>query len=69
MTPPAGGLVLKGEPPAVAAVAGLSLSYPLRTDLLAQVVVPRDMSSTEARRLAGFIMTLAIDYAPTEIRM
>lgn len=68
IAPPTGSLTLRGDTPAVAAVAGLSLSYPLRTDFLAQVVVPRDMTSMEARRLAGFIMTLATDYAPTEIR-
>ncbi|HUN74374.1 MAG TPA: hypothetical protein VMU40_07660 [Steroidobacteraceae bacterium] len=67
--PGTGALAIKGDPPFVAAVAGLTLSYPLRADFLAQVVVPRDMTSAEARRLASFIMTLAADYAPTEFRM
>lgn len=43
---------------------GLSLSYPLRSNFLAQVVVPRDMSELEARRLGAFILTLATDYQP-----
>ena len=43
---------------------GLSLSYPLRSDFLAQVVIPRDMSELEAKRLGAFILTLATDYQP-----
>ncbi len=46
--------------PAVA--AGLSYAFPMRADFLAQVVVPRDMTSNEARRLTRFIMTLAQDF-------
>lgn len=45
--------------------SGLSLSYPLRPDFLAQVVIPRDMKSDEARRLSAFVMTLATDFSPT----
>ena len=44
----------------------LFYDYPLRSDFLAQVVVPRDLKSDEARRLCGFIMTLAADYQPKE---
>jgi len=44
---------------------GLSLSYPLRPDFLAQIVIPRDMKTDEARRLSAFVMTLATDFAPT----
>lgn len=47
--PPAGG-------------TGLSLAFPLRPDFLAQVVVPRDLKTDEAKRLAAFIATLAADY-------
>lgn len=43
---------------------GLSLSFPLRSDFLAQIVVPRDLKTDEARRLTAFISTLAVDYAP-----
>jgi hypothetical protein len=43
-------------------VAGLSYDYPIRPDFLAQVVVPRDLTSFEARRLTRFIMALAQDY-------
>ena len=42
--------------------SGLSLAFPLRQDFLAQVVLPRDLKSDEARRLAAFIATLAVDY-------
>ena len=40
---------------------GLALSYPLRPDFLAQVVIPRDMTVSEARRLSAFVMTLTVD--------
>jgi len=43
---------------------GLNLSYPLRADFLAQVVIPRDMSELEAKRLGAFVLTLAMDYQP-----
>lgn len=43
---------------------GLNLSYPLRADFLAQVVVPRDMNELEAKRLGAFILTLATDFQP-----
>jgi hypothetical protein len=45
--------------------AGLTLSFPLRADYLAQIVIPRDMNTAEARRLSSFIMTLAQDFAPS----
>lgn len=69
IVPLTGGAIVETTPPKLTAVAGLSLEYPLRADFLAQVVVPRDMTTFEARRLASFIMTLAADYQPTEIRM
>lgn len=49
--------------PPVSASSGLSLAFPLRSDFLAQVVVPRDLKTDEAKRLAAFIATLAIDYS------
>lgn len=51
-------------PPAAPASSGLSLAFPLRQDFLAQVVLPRDLKSDEAKRLAAFIATLAVDYSP-----
>ena len=44
---------------------GLPLSYPLRPDFLAQVVIPRDLTAEEARRLGAFLMALAADVRPT----
>jgi hypothetical protein len=44
--------------------SGLTLSYPLRTDFLAQIVIPRDLNTIEAKRLAGFLLTIAVDYTP-----
>jgi hypothetical protein len=44
---------------------GLPLSFPLRPDFLAQVVVPRDLTTAEAKRLSAFLLTLASDYEPT----
>ncbi len=50
--------------PSVSTSAGLPLSYPLRPDFLAQVVIPRDLTVEEARRLGAFLMTLAADFRP-----
>jgi hypothetical protein len=44
--------------------SGLPLSYPIRPDFLAQVVIPRDLTVNEAKRLGAFIMTLAVDFQP-----
>ncbi len=44
---------------------GLPLSFPLRPDFLAQVVVPRDLTTAEAKRLSAFLLTLASDYELT----
>ncbi len=52
------------EPGITTPVTGLSLAFPMRSDFLAQVVVPRDISAEEARRFGAFIMTLAGDYKP-----
>ena len=43
---------------------GIALQYPLRPDLLAQVVVPRDLTVEEARRMGAFLVTLAVDFRP-----
>jgi hypothetical protein len=54
----------KPEKESVYIASGLTLSYPLRSDFLAQVVIPRDLTTVEARRLGAFLLTIAIDYQP-----
>lgn len=49
---------------AIASSGPLSHAFPLRQDFLAQVMLPRDLKSAEAKRLAAFIATLAVDYSP-----
>jgi hypothetical protein len=44
--------------------AEISLEYPLRPDQLAQVIVPRDLTVEEARRMGAFLVTLAVDFRP-----
>ena len=44
----------------------IALGYPLRPDLLARVVVPRDLTVEEARRMGAFLVTLAVDFRPAE---
>jgi hypothetical protein len=48
----------------VIASSGLTLSYPLRVDFLADIVIPRDLNTTEAKRLGAFLLTIAVDYQP-----
>lgn len=45
----------------VATEMSLALPFPLRPAFLAQVVVPRDMTKDEAKRLAAFLDALAHD--------
>ncbi len=55
----------RARPAATAAlVPDLALNYPLRPDLLAQVVVPRDLTVEEAHRMGAFLITLAVDFRP-----
>jgi hypothetical protein len=49
------------------AIVGLRLEFPMRSDFLATVMVPRDMKIHEARRFADFIMTLAENYVPKQV--
>jgi hypothetical protein len=49
----------------VASSGGIELAYPLRPDLLAQVIVPRDLTVEEARRMGAFLVTLAVDFRAT----
>ena len=51
--------------PAPARSDDIALEYPLRPDLLAQVVVPRDLTVEEARRMGAFLVTLAVDFKPS----
>jgi hypothetical protein len=44
---------------------GITLEYPLRPDLLAQVMVPRDLTVEEAKRMGAFLVTLAVDFRPS----
>jgi hypothetical protein len=39
-------------------------AYPLRSDFLAQIVIPRDLNTIEAKRLAGFLLSIAVDHKP-----
>ena len=36
----------------------LALDFPLRPDFMAQVVVPRNLTAAEAKRLCAFLLTL-----------
>lgn len=40
---------------------GLALTYPLRTDFMVQVVIPRDLTTLEFKRLSAFLATLVSD--------
>jgi hypothetical protein len=42
----------------------MSLEYPIRSDLLAQVTIPRDLTLEEAQRMGAFLLTLAVDFRP-----
>jgi hypothetical protein len=50
--------------PGLARPNSMALEYPLRSDLLAQVVVPRDLTVEEAQRMGAFLLTLAVDFKP-----
>jgi hypothetical protein len=55
----------RSSAPAPALPDGIALEYPLRPDLLAQVVVPRDLTVEEAQRMGAFLVTLAVDFKPS----
>ena len=40
----------------------IALSFPMRPEFDAQIVIPRDMTAEEARRLSAFLATLASDF-------
>lgn len=66
--PPA--LALRPRPadrPLLSRPNSMALEYPLRSDLLAQVVVPRDLTVEEAQRMGAFLLTLAVDFKPAPV--
>jgi hypothetical protein len=60
------GAAREGPRPAAesAGLGGISLDYPLRPGFLARVIVPRDLTVDEARRMGIFLLTLAPDFKP-----
>ena len=42
------------------------LPYPIRENFMAQIIVPRNMTTDEGRRLCAFIMTLTADFKPAD---
>ena len=56
-----------GDRPALSRPNSMALEYPLRSDLLAQVVVPRDLTVEEAQRMGAFLLTLAVDFKPSPV--
>ena len=50
--------------PALLRPNSMSLEYPLRAELLAEVTVPRDLTVEEAQRMGAFLLTLAVDFRP-----
>jgi hypothetical protein len=52
------------ERPSLPRPNSMSLEYPLRSDLLAEVTVPRDLTVEEAQRMGAFLLTLAVDFRP-----
>jgi hypothetical protein len=53
---------VRATTPPASVITGLSFSFPLRPDFLAQIVVPRDLRADEAKRLSVFISALAVDF-------
>jgi hypothetical protein len=51
--------------PSTTKSAGIPIAYPLRPDFRVQVVLPEDMTTIEAKRIARFIMSYAQDL-PTD---
>lgn len=46
---------------------GIVYDIPLRPDFMAQLVVPRDLTIAEARKLASTLLTVCIDVTPGDI--
>jgi hypothetical protein len=47
--------------------SGLVLPIPLRPDFLAQVVIPRDLTVEEAKRVGAILLAMAVNYKPDEM--
>jgi hypothetical protein len=43
----------------------VSLSFPIRPDFMAQFILPKDMTTKEAKKLAAYFEVLAIDFEPS----
>ncbi len=52
------------EGPSLQPKGMLTLPFPLRPDFLVTIQVPRDLTSSEAARIAAFVKTLAVDVEP-----
>lgn len=49
------------EPPAKKPAQEVLYNFPLRDDFTAQLVLPRDLTTEEARRIRTMLITLAVD--------
>jgi hypothetical protein len=45
--------------------SSVSLTFPLRPDFMAQFILPKDMTTKEARKLAAYFEVLAVDFEPS----
>ncbi|MCW5658434.1 MAG: hypothetical protein KIT60_12080 [Burkholderiaceae bacterium] len=61
VAPVAEHTAMPGVARVVATDTSLALPFPLRPNFLAQVVVPRDLTKDEAKRLAAFLDSLATE--------
>lgn len=43
----------------------VSLSFPLRAEFMAQFILPKDLTTKEAKKLAAYFEVLAIDFEPS----
>jgi hypothetical protein len=46
-------------------VGSVTLTLPLRPDFVAQFIVPRDLTTKEAKRLGAYFQTIPMDYEPS----
>jgi hypothetical protein len=63
--PPPGETPEPTRQPTPAVVGAVTLTLPLRPDFVAQFIVPRDLTTKEARRLGAYFLTIPIDYEPS----
>ena len=62
-TPPAESI---GTAASLTTPGSLAMAYPLRENFVAQIVLPRNLTNDEARRVCAFIRTLAMDFKPED---